>query len=60
MRDRNRYFLKAASGSAYQLDDQQKARQFDGKEVKLVGTPDENRHSINVVSIELIAAMSPT
>jgi hypothetical protein len=60
MRDRNRYFLKAASGSAYQLDDQQKARPFDGKEVKLVGTPDENRHSINVVSIELIAAMSPT
>ena len=60
MRDRNRYFLKVASGSAYQLDDQQKARKFDGKEVKLVGTPDENRHSLNVVSIELIAAMSPT
>jgi hypothetical protein len=57
MTDRGRYALKAPSGSEYQLDDQQKARQYDGKEVKLSGTLDENRHSINVASIELI---SPT
>jgi hypothetical protein len=58
--DRGKYVLKITSGSAYQLDDQQKARQYDGREVKLVGTQDENQRSVNVVSIELISVRTPT
>jgi Protein of unknown function (DUF5818) len=60
VKDRGKYVLKVASGTAYQLDDQQKARQYDGKEVKLVGTQDENQRSVNVVSIELISVRTPT
>jgi hypothetical protein len=58
--DRGKYVLKITSGSAYQLDDQQKASQYDGREVKLVGTEDENQRSVNAVSIELISVRSPT
>jgi Protein of unknown function (DUF5818) len=58
--DRGKYVLKITSGSAYQLDDQQKARQYDGREVKLVGTLDENQRSVNIVSIELISVKTPT
>ena len=60
VKDRGKYVLKIASGSAYQLDDQQKAGQYDGREVKLVGTMDENPHNVNVVSIELISVKTPT
>jgi len=60
VKDRGKYVLKVASGSAYQLDDQQKAGQYDGREVKLVGTMDENQHNVNVVSIELISVKTPT
>ena len=60
VRDRRKYVLKVASGGAYKLDDQQRARQYDGREVKLVGTMDENQHNVNVVSIELISVKTPT
>jgi hypothetical protein len=60
VKDRGKYVLKVASGSAYQLDDQQKAGQYDGRDVKLVGTLDENQHNVNVVSIELISVRTPT
>jgi hypothetical protein len=59
VKDRGKYVLKVASGTAHQLDDQQKARQYNGKEVKLVGTLDENQRSVNVVSIELISVKTP-
>jgi len=60
VKDRGKYVLKVANGSAYQLDDQQEAGQYDGREVKLVGTMDENQHNVNVVSIELISVKTPT
>lgn len=60
VKDRGKYVLRVANGSAYQLDDQQKAGQYDGREVKLVGTIDENQHNVNVVSLELISAKTPT
>ena len=59
VKDRGKYVLKVASGSAYQLDDQQKAGQYDGREVRLVGTMDENLYNVNVVSIELISVKTP-
>jgi hypothetical protein len=59
VKDRGKYVLKVANGSAYQLDDQQKAGQYDGREVKLVGSMDENQHNVNVVSIELISVKTP-
>ncbi|HLY59470.1 MAG TPA: DUF5818 domain-containing protein [Terriglobia bacterium] len=43
--------LKAAKAS-YELDDQEKAQSFEGKEVKVTGTLDAATHTIHVTNIE--------
>ena len=49
-----KYVLKVSGDNVYQIDDQQKASQYEGREVKLVGTLDEKSGTIRVTSIELI------
>ena len=46
------YVLRDSSGSTYQLDDSAKAKQFEGKQVKVVGRLDAGSHTIHVDSIE--------
>ena len=55
VKDGSRYVLKGSSNSAYQLDDQEKAKQYEDKDVKLVGSVDKNNHSVRIISIQLIS-----
>ncbi len=41
----------SASGTSYQLDDQDKAKQFEGKSVKVMGTVDSATNTLHVVDI---------
>jgi Protein of unknown function (DUF5818) len=48
------YVLKVSSNSAYQLDDQDRAKQYEGKQVKITGTLDADGKSLLITGIELI------
>jgi hypothetical protein len=54
-----KYVLKISNDNdndnVYQLDDQDAAKEYEGKEVKLVGTLDESSHSIRITSIQVIS-----
>lgn len=41
----------SASGTSYQLDDQDKAKQFEGKTVKVTGTVDTASNTLHVIDI---------
>ena len=41
----------AQSGTGYYLDDQDKAKQFDGKNVKVTGTLDVPKSTVHVTDI---------
>jgi hypothetical protein len=55
IKDGSRYVLKVSSSSTFQLDDQDRARPYEGKQVKVAGTLDANGNSLHVISIELIS-----
>lgn len=50
------YALHGEDGKTYQLDDQDKAKSFDGKKVKVTGTLDEESMLIQVEEIEEVEA----
>jgi Protein of unknown function (DUF5818) len=47
--------LKAGDNTTYQLDDQNKARQYQDKQVKVVGRLDVDSNTLHIESIELSA-----
>jgi hypothetical protein len=49
------YLLKVSSNSAYQLDDQEKARQYEGKPVIIGGMLDANGRSLHVINLQLLS-----
>jgi Protein of unknown function (DUF5818) len=51
----SRYVLKVASNSVYQLDDQDKAKQYEGEQVTITGTLDADGKSLHITSIELVS-----
>jgi Protein of unknown function (DUF5818) len=53
--DGMRYVLKVSSNNVYQLDDQQRAKQYEGKQVKIVGTLDATGNSLHITNIELVS-----
>lgn len=55
MKDGDKYILKSAGTNVYELDDQERARQYEGKQVKVVGTLDASGNSLHVSSIELLS-----
>lgn len=55
VKDGMRYVLKVSSNSVYQLDDQERARQYEGKQVKIAGTLDVTGNSLHITSIELVS-----
>jgi hypothetical protein len=55
VKDGSRYALKVSSNRAYQLDDQQKAEEYEGKRVKIAGILDANSSSLHIISIELVS-----
>jgi hypothetical protein len=54
-KDGGKYVLKASGKSTYQLDDQEKAKQYEGKHVRVGGTLDADGGVLHITSIELIS-----
>jgi Protein of unknown function (DUF5818) len=50
-----KYMLETEDNIAYQLDDQEKAKQFEGKRVKVTGSLDRTTGILHVSSIELLS-----
>jgi len=50
----SKYVLKVSESSSYQLDDQQKAKAYEGKQVKIAGSLDVKTNILHVASIELL------
>ncbi len=48
------YSLKFSSNNAYPLDDQEKSKSYDGKQVIIGGTLDANGRSLHVIDIKLL------
>jgi len=46
-----KYVLKASDGTSYQLDDQEKAKSFEGQNVKVNGSVDQSTSTIHVSDI---------
>jgi hypothetical protein len=55
LKEGNRYVLKGAGNNIYELDDQERAKQYEGKQVKVAGTLDAKGNSVHVTSIELMS-----
>jgi hypothetical protein len=51
----NKYVLKTTDPQTYELDDQDRAREYEGKQVKIVGSLDPTTNMIHITSIELIS-----
>ncbi|PYX53289.1 MAG: hypothetical protein DMG76_26070 [Acidobacteria bacterium] len=51
----NKYVLKTTDKQTYELDDQDKAREYEGKQVKIVGSLDRTTNMIHITSIELVS-----
>jgi hypothetical protein len=47
--------LKVSSNQNYQLDDQDRAKQYEGNQIKIVGTLSTDGRSLHIISIELIS-----
>jgi hypothetical protein len=57
MKEKGKLILKDTSTNvSYQLDDQEKAKQFEGKQVKIVGKLDLDTNLIHVETIEPLAS----
>jgi hypothetical protein len=50
-----KYVLKVSESIAYQIDDQDKARTYEGKQVKIAGNLDAKNNVLHVTSIELVS-----
>jgi Protein of unknown function (DUF5818) len=50
-----KYMLETEDNIAYQLDDQEKAKQFEGKRVRVTGSLDRATGILHVSSIELLS-----
>ena len=55
VKDGGRYILKVSGSNTYDLDDQDRAQRYEGKQVKVVGTLSAPGNSFHVVSIELMS-----
>ncbi|HXM65577.1 MAG TPA: DUF5818 domain-containing protein [Candidatus Acidoferrum sp.] len=53
IKDAGRYVVKVSSNTSYELDDQERARQYEGKPVKITGTLDANAGSLHIISISI-------
>jgi hypothetical protein len=51
----DKYVLKAAGNNVYQLDEQDSAKRFEDKDVRVIGTLDKASNTIHVVRIELLS-----
>ena len=50
-----KYILKAGDNTTYQLDDQNRARQYQDKRVRVVGRVDAESNTLHIESIDLVS-----
>ncbi|MFZ0815205.1 MAG: DUF5818 domain-containing protein [Candidatus Sulfotelmatobacter sp.] len=55
MRDGGTYVLKVSTSTAYPLAEQQKAKPYEGKQVRISGILDATRESLHILSIEPVS-----
>jgi hypothetical protein len=55
VKDDGKYVLKISDSASYQIDDQEKAKLYEGKRVKITGSLDVKTNILHVTSIELLA-----
>lgn len=55
VKDGGRYLLKVSRNSVYQLDDREKAKRYEGKQVKVEGILDADGNTLHVNAIELLS-----
>jgi hypothetical protein len=55
VKEGEKFVLKAGDTTTYQLDDQNKAGQFQDKRVNVVGTLDVDSNTLHIESIELLS-----
>jgi len=55
VKDGSRYVLKVSDKTSYQIDDQEKAKLFEGKQVRIAGSLDAKTNTLHVGSIELLS-----
>lgn len=55
VKDGDKYVLRVSNSTAYQLDEQGSAKQYENKDVKVVGTLDAGSNTIRVTRIDLLS-----
>jgi Protein of unknown function (DUF5818) len=55
VRQGEKFVLKAGDNTTYQLDDQNKARQYQDKQVNIVGILDTDSNTLHIETIELVS-----
>jgi hypothetical protein len=55
LKDGERFVLKTTDNVNFQLDDQERAKKYEGTEVKVTGSVDSATHTIHIQNIEPIA-----
>jgi hypothetical protein len=55
VKDGDKYVLKSAGNTTYQLAEQNNAKQYGGQDVKIVGTLDAASNTIRITKIELLS-----
>jgi len=55
VKDGSRYVLKVSDSTTYQIDDQERAKTFEGKQVKVSGSLDSRLNVLHITSIELLS-----
>ncbi len=53
--DGSSYVLKVSTNSAYQLAEQETAKKYSGKQVRISGILDASGESLHIISIELVS-----
>jgi hypothetical protein len=55
VKDGGKYVLKSSDNTVYQIDDQEKAKAFEGKRVKISGSVDAKTNLLHISSIDLLS-----
>jgi hypothetical protein len=55
VKEGEKYILKAGDSTTYQLDDQDRAQQYQDKRVRVVGSVDSDSNTLHIESIDLVS-----
>jgi hypothetical protein len=55
VKDGGKYVLKSSDNTVYQIDDQERAKAYEGKRVKISGSVDAKTNLLHISSIDLLS-----